>query len=609
MEQIRNDIDNDKKNLRREADALASCVTPKSSVDLVNTDAFLDKDEVLLAINKSPENTSTYCQGFNYAYSQCNQQCADSCPITKDDLACYGSCANSDPSKKNACLNQCDQSRKCIYNAQFANFGSCMNQCKQTCSSLCQAKYLPCSDEFQTCQATCTNDSSCLQNNIESCLLNPLALGNCQNKPSDQIQICINNSYKCQYGSQQNAGYADCLKNPTIQKNFSASYLYQNPQQQTCSNPFLINPVNNEFCKDDHPETQKCPLSSQCPSCPCGSINQTVTFSYESEIEAPQEVNICEQSPSIPETSCESTGKTIKEFRLVGPECKNMAFNGDPLTFYCRQDWWNEPETYREKNLGAKYDKPLKNITCNRADEVPVGMLVDNSLKWADETIEKMVKISSSIQNLLGYMKKLSEAKDYCACNSKYESGNPVCRACCNYVDPNAEGSSSSYSPGGTQQPYCQFQSCSGNSCQQMINWLYMIINYHREVRISYIDLYINFLSEPRTDILKMLTYARDKVDTFSSLENQKGKQNNVLLSCQQILDNIVYPVTDQNNKISIDQKELYHYCYGQLSGKLLQSSAQYDNWFGCKTTQQVPIEEQREDNEKQKQIYYNLAQ
>ncbi len=613
MGEIKSSIEVDKIKLQRGAESVASCPLVKSYLEFSKIDESTNRQEVNLAINGDSTEPEGYCNGFNYASSHCHQKCTDMCPITKDDLSCFDDCSSGnacDPkrldyqecmAKKSTCTATCYNKRKCTYNSNFENFGSCMNSCKGGCEDTCAAKYLPCSPEFNQCQQSCKEDSQCVMDNLTSCVIDPVALGNCSDVAKGvagandeflegRIKQCIEDAYSCGAGSEQQAGYPECLKKPEQQTIFSSSYIYQHPKDEVCPLPVTGPQADPDYsqteCIEGNPETAKCPSGSACPYCKCDDIDKKLTFTLENYVN-PYEVDACTGGTPSYGAYCGTTiTKEIKEYRVVGPECSEPAFNGDPLTFYCRKDWWNEEDTKRRQNLGQNSD-PSKTLVCSRADEIPVGTLVDNAFAWQEEFKTTSDKVYNPLLNVLSMMKKISEGRSYCSCESKYESGNPICRACCNYV-PGMESEDEEGNSLSTPAS-CSFEACKGHSCQQMINWLAELINRHRDMKEGLIDFMAYAMEEHRSDVLKELTYSRNKMADFSAVQNETTKEKGRLLNCQQILDDVIYPITDPSNTTIIEQNPVYHYCYGlmasKVSDKAPEAPVQADNWFYCRTT------------------------
>ena len=634
LKDIKTEIEDDTSNLNSGASELSKCVIARSYIDLRQGDEATDQKDSLIKIDAGKVNVKNYCDGFSYGNSQCYQKCSEMCPLTKDGISCYKDVSNmtcdqcnNDPASaacktcqenKNKKMSECYRKRDCSKtNPDLTDFDSCMTKCGDNCQEMCSIKYLPCSEEFKACQTQCDNDSACLlgnknkdysDNNISNCLLNPNVLSQCKPDDSDEYaNRCISNAYKCQSGSQQNAGYPDCLKDPTGQY-YSSSYLYLNPDKQKC-NPdhslsnYLILQYN---CTHSSPDQTKCPLgsfldhsanlsgpnfNSNCTECMCGSSADDkgkpieFTFTTEEKIN-PKDLDVCkgetDETNGGANTKCDTpkdypdpaASSPVDDFRIVGPICDQPAYNDDPLTFYCRNDWWNEPDTKREINLGARVSESSKNMVCSKSGEVPAGTMVDDANNWEKAFLETGGKVEDTLQKMMSTMESTGKAKKYCQCDSTYESGDPVCKGCCNY-----QGGQPNVTPAK-----CNFDSCHGNSCQQMVNWLEKIIDQHTDIKTSTKDLYVSLFNDPRSDVLKELTYSRNKTNTCSTLQNESGQTNSRLLNCQRVIDDIVFSIT-KDGKLNADQKTILRYCYGTDASGIYGVRGSLDNWFCCQTT------------------------
>ncbi len=650
LEQMKKSVEDDAKKVTEASQKIAQCPLVKPYIEEVKIEESKDAKATLVKTNPlfPGINAKEYCSGFAYANSQCDQRCTEMCPITEKDLGCFAQCAKPDEecaklsgeaftscieknkAEKETCTQTCYNDRQCSKGAPFSTFKSCMAGCSNTCTNWCGLRYLPCSEEYQNCQKTCQSDSQCLQENLNSCGATAGALAACnrlkdQNVSADIIDQCIKNAYLCKNGSDQSAGYADCLISPMGATAYSSSFLYKNPQQQLCSPQYVAQNYKGIFynCLLSYPRVAKCPVASQCPDCKCGAMGDTIlSLSFEQPVPI-GEVNYCapspggvsgvggggtgfgggsEEGPGGEGSSCAVVEKKLGEtFRMVSPQCSEPAYNGDPLTFYCRQDWWKEPEVHRPANRGSSSD-PQKKLVCSDGEEIPVGSTVDHSVAWAQTIMDNMQSTVNTVNGIWNIMDKLSNARNYCSCASTYESGKPICQSCCVFVPgtqapatgpgeaPPIEDSMGSAPPQSlpaATAPKCTLQACTGNSCKQMTNYLDEITNYHRTVKSTLFDVQALAAKDGRSDILKELDYSRTKMDNASSQRQVLGITNIQILSCQQALDDIVSPITDAQHGVIIDGKRIAHSCYGTTVGKIYGNSAKTDNWFLCQTTEQ----------------------
>lgn len=642
LEQLQGEFNKDKNTLSGGVSKVAQCPMIKSYIDLQQRDEQTDKEITLLKVNSSEPDAKKYCTGFNYANSQCYNQCSQMCPIQKKDISCFQECVNNtkceeknneykkclekitnNPAlavsmcdmfkklydqclvKENECATKCYRERECKDNPDFPKFKDCMVGCNNNCQSLCKIKYLTCSDEFKACSQMCDNDSTCVGNNLNSCILNPQAIARCAGKSTeDEIKSCIESSYLCDSGSLQNSGYPECLKDPTKQDDFSSSYIWQNQDKLVCKDPyakksldgypFFRNGVATENCESAYPETARCltGTTAKCPTCKCDSAEKNLTFNVESKIEV-KEYDVCDPTSQYNKTrTCDPKELALKQFQVVGPECTEYASNDDPLIFYCRTDWWNEPETKRPSNIGKINKASNQMLKCERSEEIPVGNTVDDTMGWYNNFSENYVKkISEAMGKIINSMKKISTARDYCDCDSKYESGRPVCRTCCTYIPPTK-----------TSKASCRLDPCNGHSCQAMINLFDELINSHSDLKTKNIDLYGFIVADKRSDPLKELTFSRNQTNKCSGSQADYGVGNTRMINCQRALEDIVSPIMDADKYFVIDKQKLYHYCYGTQAAAIYEVSSTTDNWFCCHM-KKLPGLTPEEQKAKQKQL------
>ena len=496
----------DKNLLDQAKSTLSSCYLVEPYIDLVKKYESTDEKQNIILINKTlkdplngyPINIAKYCQGFNYNNSSCLEKCSNMCPDTGSAvMALYkncGTCKNGDQaclSNQETCIENAYNSRLCIYGTNTSqtfnaagDSNSCISSCQKDCSTACAEKYPKCSSDYTFCQSQCANNSSCVLNNASSCLLGSQKIGNCANQATDQgnANFCINNSYLCKNGSDEYAGYQDCAEPSTVNmacssfidkktceaafgcawnnnkcsQNYSGSFLYDNPNNQKCPNPYVppaagtscynIKAGPTTSCQNLCPETTKCVSSSQCPNCSCDQLNQTFNF-------------------SVPNNSTNSNAgnegynvqsQNVSSDELVGPQCNQYSYNDDPLTFYCE----NSPEWYSDQNNPGKQQGNNKNpqgssLICPKSGEIPVGQTVDNAENWATWIMNSENKIDNDIFQMVGMMTLIGNAKstspiqNYCKCNAKYTDNKPVCVTSCQYIQTTIGGKGGGGGGGG----------------------------------------------------------------------------------------------------------------------------------------------------------------
>lgn len=569
--EIQSGIKSDVNKLDSARSDVANCYKIKSSVDFLKLKEGVKPEDKKIIDSKQWQNvdSSEYCEGFNYANSSCYRLCNNMCPDTTPKIIeCYNGCIkdrckidDEDCFKKQQeCIGKCYESRACLFqdpsnDKKADTFKQCISNCREDCSDLCSRRYLLCSEDYKRCLNQCDNNSKCVLENKDTCLINSRITNtadfqNCITQEDySNIKNCINSSYLCKYGSDEYAGYPDCTNGytgcaPDTQnlKNdeYSSPYIFDNKDEQRCPNPFEVCEEGKNAgrdCVSIYPETTKCPANSDCPKCPCGEIEEEISFSGTE--------------------SGESISEEISARDLVAAECNNLTYKKDPLTFYCETSWQQE-----EYLSGAGF-------VCSKADEIPVGQAVDDAKKWADELLKNMTLFSDSITNLMDTAKKINDKKpdEYCRCDSKYDNGKPICTSDCQY-NP---GSTFVDEDGTTVEipPSCTLIPCDGNPCQQMIDYLEQISKDYEQMRIAFINAYIYLAKEPRTDPLKELSYARQKMSSCGQQMVQFGVDKLNTISCT-----LAYPGTSF----------LKESCYGVTQGAVqTPAKDQTDNWFCCR--------------------------
>lgn len=602
------------------------CYITTSYMDLVKRYETADKEKVTLAIKddsfkdpetKEPINASKYCSGFNYANSSCFKKCNDMCPDNTDELKQkYLECEKKkcDPTdkeyadclaKQQECVSSAYNTRRCIYDGldEPQKFESCISSCQGSCSIFCDERYAKCSSENAVCKNQCKTNSSCIldKKNIGNCLLGNGAQGfiDCakQNLDSETTKYCFANASLCKNGSNQYAGYEDCstsipgdifdfLTNDCSPYDHSASYFYEHPECQKCPNPDLA-PESDSLCynsavKDAYscqelcPEVSKCPASSNCPSCACDQI------SSPSDKTQPLPIAFSVPNESTG-TNAGSEGETplvnrILANQIVGPECNQYLYNDDPLTFYCEDEWWSDPDIQKATNL----KNPLGSaMTCPIEREVPVGQTVDGALSWANWLMNIATKGKNETKSIIDNMNNAGKArnddkiiKNYCKCDAKYENNSPICKTNCEYKQEQVETDT-----GKKWVCSCGFVPCKGNPCDQMIKYLVEIWNNAVKLKTDYIGFYTLMLQEQgRSDVMKQLTYSRKQVDACGVLQTNYGPTAK-LFDCSWVTDQQIPPIW--GGQITVGDETYNNSCYGKKVGDLSKKSLT-DNWFCC---------------------------
>ena len=528
--------------------------------------------------------------------------------------------------KQTSCIDKAYKERPCG-NASGSSipkdFNECITSCQSSCSDVCVKKYLNCSAEYTFCKKLCDDNSQCVLGDTSNCLFGANNFIDCASQLTDQgnTDYCINKAYTCKNGSDEYAGYPDCAQGkarppaiitairnvsksifppivssfidwltvPTIDcsQGYSSSFLFEHPECEKCLQPYekpdsgsvCYNSsdavINGTPCMQLCPEVSKCPTSSKCPYCSCDRINQAINF-------------------FIPNTSTmgnagnagySTVEKNVSGYELVGPQCNGYSYNDDPLTFYCQVNWWENPnrEGLSETSMGTQK-------ICPSSQEIPVGQTVDDAKKWADFIVTIATNISNNIGAMISDMKKAGDAilpskieKDYCFCIAKMATtGKPICTTDCIYHQvyyPPVTAADGSVIPGGWNC-WCQFQPCTGRPCQQVVDYLSALWNDYGRLKTNHMNFYTTMLTEPRSDVMKELSYSRKTTNSCSLKSNAYGTQDR-LLSCTRVKDESISPIDTEQIKIGTETK--IGYCYGKELGNILTTYQDLtDNWFCC---------------------------
>ena len=120
-----------------------------------------------------------------------------------------------------------------------------------------------------------------------------------------------------------------------------------------------------------------------------------------------------------------------------------------------------------------------------------------------------------------------------------------------------------------------------------MIDYHSQLWNDYRQFDADFISFNTNVLVEPRSDIMKELTYSRQTTNTCSTNNTVFGATNR-LLSCTRVEDELLSPIN--GSKINFDNKNWSSYCYGKNLG-IMDKKSLTDNWFCCQDfTTKTPL-------------------
>jgi len=666
IDDIKEKIKKDADNLNSAKNELNRCYFSMPYIDFMKVYEQTDPKNTVILKNKtySDETTgdkvdiSKYCNGFSYGNSTCFNVCQNLCPgDPKTDLACYKNAPKCDPkdfenetaysnclAQQQAKITECYNQRKCLDNSNYGNFLGCISFCRGKCVEDCAKGFMSCSPDFAKCRQKCGEDSQCLLENESKCIINAPALRGCveANNNPYYLKNCIDNSYLCKNGSNQYAGYPECLKpSYSTGKQYSGSFIFEHWDYQKCPSPYAPFETDAKAsCVEIYPETEKCPAASNCPSCPCGVVNETIetpsdtnpgtgpcpggaqmktcpdgtkSCSCPTANSAPKNVlgsiwgdiaisetcqttdpgkpgycsggricvkGVCTYGSSDGGGGSGGTSQKISASTVVIGQCSEFSYNDDPLTFYCEQNWWKSPEGNNEKPIGSER-------FCSKASEIPIGRAVDSTRAWAQSLIKQLEDVSKNIKEMVDYVKKIGNEnpQSYCRCDSVCQGGRP-CSTNCIY----AETKSKDKEGVETAKCSCSFQPCQGVSCQKMINYLDGgktdncpaeqdgVSPYYDKINKASKSLYAFLIAEDRSDILKELTYSRTKTSKCSLIKNANGEEAK-LLNCKRAEDEIIPPIG--TGEVIVDGKVIKAHCYGQ-NLESLGIKDKTDNWFCC---------------------------
>jgi hypothetical protein len=255
--------------------------------------------------------------------------------------------------------------------------------------------------------------------------------------------------------------------------------------------------------------------------------------------------------------------------------------NDDPLTFFCENEWWKNPQREGQNVIPIGGER-----SCPSSQEIPVGQTVDNALNWANGIISIATNETNSIAQMVYLLKKIGEAdktnpiQDYCKCNAKFLNANPICHTDCEYDQWLVPILDADGNPTGQTELNCScsFLACDGSPCKQLIIYLSQVWNTYRQLKLNYIDLYTTMLKEPRSDIMKELAYSRQMTNSCSVVQNNFGNQAR-MLDCTRAEDENITNVI--SGSVIFQNQQVPHYCYGKALGQLFSTSLS-DNWFCC---------------------------
>jgi len=513
----------------------SQCVLDNTGVCLFGSEGIVECSNQ----NTGPGETK-YCISNSYL-----------CKNGSDEYAGYQDCASSSSAKEYSASYFFDNpnKQKCPDPYGPAKSGSACYSQKNT-STACQ-KMCP---ETQKCPASsrCPNcPCDQIDTTLKYCIPGPDSGEEDADEPADPVE-----TGPCEGGKP-------LIKCPdgTMSCHCPSAYIGNNSYLLASVKSLLA--VGVEVCSPAHP-TGYCSLEQTCVDGVCKSAEEEIVGDDEED----------DEDDPVAGSGDEIILKKVSAHQVVGPQCNEYSYNDDPLTFYCENSWWTNPD--KEGNsvtpIGTERTVP-------EGREVPVGQMVDGARDWANWIVnEAGKKIGQDTQQIITLIKQAGDAyktppvQNYCKCEAKYETGQPICTTNCSYGEQWTKDSKGR----NICVPSCTFIPCTGNPCEQLINYLSGVWDSYKQLKIDQIDFSTVMLTEPRSDIMKKLTYSRKKTSDCS-LINSAYKSSTRLLSCTRVEDELIAPVN--TNNIIFQGKTVNAYCYGSSLGKLFGKDLT-DNWF-----------------------------
>ncbi len=598
---------------------------------------------------------SQYCLGYQYANSKNWHTCRNICPgDVESDRGCYSRCPlcpHNDLDcleRQKECMKECFVNSHCSFD--FSNFKQCLigyrEDCVEQCeeileeeeenNNICPVQESKKEELYQNCLEICNDDSETFitylndeeqpilgdevafdvefKSSVENCYINLPSLRQCAEEHSGDIvffQDCFRliSDYGCNYASDQHAGYLDCAKDPKpssdlVTNSLSSLWLITHPHRQLGPSErypgwFLSRyDIDEEEGLNIYPETAKCPLNSPCPSCPYVDEEEICPINNIkcSEIREICAFVDCSQPRYIEERNCLLRHcSEVESSRLeVNTTCKDFGYDGDPLTFYVRSDYWEEDDP--QEPLGREWD-------CSKRWEVPVGETSNETERWVKAFVEIVNSFVEETEEMVEYIESIGEEEDYCECDSLCDPEGEIEEGACDvpcefetFSIPVLDEEGNII--GEEWVCTCILGNCMGNPCQRMINLLrgkaededcpegveFLGVGYLHEIIREKLYELKGFDVKVRSDLLKKLSYSRKIMDEGSLISfGRERAEETKMLNCEIILDNLITPIASRSSAIYYQKEEHQGFCYGRdLGRKLRPRENLMNNWFFC---------------------------
>jgi len=491
------------------------------------------------------------------------------CEITNQKNCLWMYLPTSENPKGGTCIK--DTSASFLY--QNTNSQKCTNGYAQATSGPCKS-----TNPNASCKDVCPETAKC-----------PTA-SKCITCPCDYIGEPPGPAF-----SPDASGNAQPNPNPRIFPTYSVPNKSTAATEKSCGNnndcspdqvcvptcPAGTNSCGTKVCMSNGKKNVPCVVDTQCAS------GQTCDTTLHACI-----TNAGKEKFILKET-------TIQTYQMVGPQCTGYNFNEDPLTFYCEDNWWNDPS--KEKTTPPT--PAGKEKLCRKQNDIPVGQTIDESIAWMKDTMGLIPFMNNAIQKVLDKASVMAKAKttnptqNYCTCSAQFANSEPICKTDCKYsqkqvlvtVPAKDIYGNFIYNTDGSQvmtqelqwQCACNIEPCKGSPCQQMIDYHSDLWNSYKELQNTYMGATSRIISERRSDILKKLTYSRQKTNSCSVTSTAYGAAETRLLSCTRARDELMPPINQEFTTINTIQYP--GYCYGQELGTAMKPPQDLtDNWYCC---------------------------
>ena len=94
-------------------------------------------------------------------------------------------------------------------------------------------------------------------------------------------------------------------------------------------------------------------------------------------------------------------------------------------------------------------------------------------------------------------------------------------------------------------------------------------------------------VAKDRSEVIKQLAYSRKQTNTCGSRSVAYGSDLDIkMLNCQRVMDEIVFPESQNYFTTILDWQTHNDYCYGRWAGMVFQQKQLTDDWYCCEAQQ-----------------------